>query len=196
MGWHDRTFMQKVLLIISICAVIAALACFAANLTTTIKASTETWFVPCSKCKGRGGDKECGNSCCQDGTPQCSTKQAAFFYILRIYSMLFAVMCVMGEVTALSWYFEYLKVFRFYWGRGLLHIFVGFMTINGNVAPDDKDAATFAEILGWIIISMGGVHIILSALCFKEYSKDQREETLHGTYSPPTTEQGANPSGI
>mmetsp|Transcript_7604 Transcript_7604/g.23721 ORF Transcript_7604/g.23721 Transcript_7604/m.23721 type:complete len:225 (-) Transcript_7604:26-700(-) len=170
-GWSQRTGMQKFALIVAIIAVIVMAVCLVANIVTTAQAAEETWFVRCDDCERNGGDEECGDKCCS----KCTRKDAWLFYTMRAYSMLFCILAIVAEVYTLKFFRRLFAIFKYAWGRGLLQIFVGFLTLTGNLAPDDPDAATIIAGVGWVGIVLGIVHLFLSCCCFKEY-KDVAEE--------------------
>ena len=178
MAWGDRSCIQQFVLIVSIIAVLCTLASLAANIATMVKASKEGWYSRCTKEKPRSADWKC----CQD----CNTKDAVFFYILRVYTSLFCIMAILAEIPGLDWYRDFFRVFSYFWGRGFLQVFVGFLTVTGNVAPDDPTAGDFAAIIGYILIAVGFLHFILACLCFKEYSGERRK-TADGYTATPAT---------
>jgi hypothetical protein len=179
--------MQKFALIVAIIAVIIMAVCLIANIVTTAQASEETWFVRCSDCERHGGEEECGESCCT----HCTRKDAFIFYTMRAYSMLFCIMAIVAEIYVLKFFRRLFVIFKYACGRGLLQIFVGFLTLTGNLAPDDPDAAEIIAGVGWLGIVCGIVHLFLSCCCFHEY-KDVQEEH---TQSKSDTAGGASAGG-
>lgn len=169
--WKNRTCMQRFALIVAIAAMIIVLLCLISNIVTTVRAADETWFTRCTKCKRFGGDKECGDKCCSN----CTWKDGFFFYTLRAFSMLFCLLAMAAEVPMLTFFRKLFHIFQFAWGRGLLQIFVGFLTLTGNLAPDNEDTANIVAGIGWIAIGLGIVHLFLSCLCFNEYSEMSEE---------------------
>jgi hypothetical protein len=169
--WDKRSTMQKWALVISIISIVVTIICIISASVCTQKAVDETWFVKCTDCKSRGGSKECKKTCCLN----CATKDAIIFYALRGFCMLFALLSIAAEFPAFSYFRSLFGIFKYYWGRGLLQMFVGFLTLTGNAAPDDPDAAVMVAALGWIAIGYGCVQIFFSCLCFKEYSEVSKD---------------------
>ena len=162
-GWSQRTCMQKFALVVAIVAFVVMLICLISNIVTLAQAVNQTWYTRCSDC----GEKECVK-CCQT----CTRKDALMFYFMRGFSMLFCALGMMAEVYVFKFFRKLFMIFKYAWGRGLLQIFVGFLTLTGNLfAPGDEDAAAIAAGFGWVAIACGVVHLFLSCLCFKEYSE-------------------------
>lgn len=167
LDWGNRSTSQKAAFIISVVVVLLAVVCLIANIVTCVKASNETWFTRCRDCKRGGGEKTCGKHCCAD----CTVYDAAIFYTLRIFSMLFCILAACAEAPALEMLRKLFTVFDFFWGRGVLQIFVGFLTLTGNLAPKNPDDAWIVSALGWLLIICGAVHLCLACCCFQEYSQ-------------------------
>lgn len=174
MGWDDRNCFQKFLLLLKIFALLCIVAAFVMNLTTAIKAAQEKWFEA----------PQCKN---------CGAKEAAFFYIMRIYSMVFCIIIGLAEYRGFEWFHDGIKVLRYYWGRGFLQVFVGFLTVTGDVAPDSSTTTLVASIIGYVLMGCGGLHFLLSLLCFKEYSTQGRDAQ---NYEPAPTDPRAGPNKL
>jgi hypothetical protein len=184
LDWENRSCLQKMALIISVITIIIILICLISNIVITERAASETWFVKCSDCKGRGGDTECGERCCT----KCSRTQEFLFYTLRAFSMLFCLLGIAAEFPQLKFFRKLMAVFNYFWGRGIVQILIGFLTLTGNLSPDDEDAANVVAALGWIAVGCGFAHFLFSCLCFKEYNQVADERRAANAVQPGANE--------
>eukprot|EP01062_Namystynia_karyoxenos_P080718 TRINITY_DN8733_c0_g1_i1.p1 TRINITY_DN8733_c0_g1~~TRINITY_DN8733_c0_g1_i1.p1 ORF type:complete len:228 (+),score=98.34 TRINITY_DN8733_c0_g1_i1:77-685(+) len=172
-------------------AAAALLLCLAAHCVTIYKSQKDTWFVKCADCKNNrvscpgdnegDADTDCVKCCCD-----CTLKQQAFFYILRAYSLCFIFLSMLAEAE-LSWFSQRtatgrpppLLALKYYWARGMLMIFIGFLTVESSVSPDDPTANGFADGAGWTLLGIGGLYVILSCIPGLTQRKDP-----HGGLQP------------
>ena len=176
--------MQKFLLIVSIIVVIVVTGVFCVNLATAIIAGTKHWFTRKDDC-AEIQDPADRAICNENGCTDCDIKDEAFFYIFRIYSMFFCVMAAVAEFPRFKFFQESFKIFRYFWGRGFLHIFLGFLTISGasqNNHANEKDTQLVAQIFGYIMMGLGVMHMVFSCLCFKVYGRDAEKESSEAAY--------------
>lgn len=190
MGWNDKTVIQKVADVVKYVALASILACTIFNCVAIYKATDETWFVRCEDCKGGGGDVKC-ERCCKD----CTWKDEAFFYIFRGYTLIFCIVAFAAEFKS-ELFEEYIKVCHFFVPRGFWQIFIGLSTVQANVLQVDDDGEKWADVIGWILVGIGILHMILGCLCFKEYSKDSRDTQMTGVGDVARANPSAGPSQI
>lgn len=182
---------QRTSKVVQILAIIGILVCFVFNVVAIYKAADETWFVYCQDCKRYGGHKECGDSCCTN----CTWKDGVFFYILRGYTLLFCLFALAAEFR-LELFDEYVKMCSFYTPRGFWQMFLGLMTVQANTVPRDRTAEMWADAFGYFLFVIGIIHLVLGCMCFKEYSKEERD-AQHEKYHPSQPSQvNAGPSQI
>eukprot|EP01065_Artemidia_motanka_P030043 TRINITY_DN3606_c0_g1_i1.p2 TRINITY_DN3606_c0_g1~~TRINITY_DN3606_c0_g1_i1.p2 ORF type:complete len:225 (+),score=50.52 TRINITY_DN3606_c0_g1_i1:55-675(+) len=184
---------HKLLVGFRVLAVLALLLCLVAHVVTLYKSKKDTWYVDCSECKNpppcpgdsaqSGGDRDCVKCCCG-----CTLKQEIFFYILRFYSLCFIVLALLAEAE-LDWFSQrraagqqppFFLVLKYYWARGMLMVFVGFLTLESSVAPDDPTANDFAYGAGWTLLAIGGVYVLLSLIPGLTRSRDERTAMHQG----------------
>jgi hypothetical protein len=184
--WERRSTLQKFALVMTIFTLCVIVVCLISNIVCTQKAADESWFVRCNDCKR---DSKSSSSKCTKCCSKCSRKDGIIFYAMRGFSMLFCLLAIVAEFPQLTYFRMLMAVFKYYWGRGLLQIFLGFLTLTGNLAPDDSDAASAVAALGWIAIGCGVLHLFLSCLCFKEYSEVSKDREM--AKASPTSPLGA-----
>jgi uncharacterized membrane protein YgcG len=166
--------MQSIALFFAIVAGILISACMVANIATAVIAATDKWFVRCENCHEYSNTTEqqkCTENCCTE----CDKKDQAFFYIFRIYSVLFCLLAIVAEFPFKAFRAAF-RVLSWYWGRGLLQIWIGFLTVTGNVSPKDADAAWWCSVAGYALMIMGGIHLVLTCICFKDKSSSRDDE--------------------
>eukprot|EP01062_Namystynia_karyoxenos_P070196 TRINITY_DN65587_c0_g1_i1.p1 TRINITY_DN65587_c0_g1~~TRINITY_DN65587_c0_g1_i1.p1 ORF type:complete len:342 (+),score=108.60 TRINITY_DN65587_c0_g1_i1:87-1112(+) len=175
---QGESCLPGVLIALKLLAVIGVIMCAAANIMAMDDAVQNTWFVPCEDCRQYGGDRDC-KKCCANN---CTIKKEAFFYILRLYSLAFCILSCfsmlpskMGCLT-FRWTWMYFRILKSFLGRGLLHIFIGFMTVESNPLSDDSSSEKYTEVVGYIVMALGGVHLVLACLCFADEPPDWDEQ--------------------
>eukprot|EP00756_Hemistasia_phaeocysticola_P057254 Hpha_TRINITY_DN3387_c0_g2::TRINITY_DN3387_c0_g2_i1::g.172230::m.172230 len=173
-------------------AVIALLLCLIAHGYTIYKSSTDDWFTDCSECKNKAGacpgsrGKPTGEETCVECCCDCSMRETATFYMRRSYSMCFAALALAAEaeLDCLSYRTDPAKpplflILKYYWARGVLMIFVGFLTVESGEAPGgsevDGKGITFVKGAGWTLLAVGIVNIILSLACGITVKDDEEQ---------------------
>ena len=166
-----RSGIQTCALVLAIITSLCILVCMGVNIATGVKAATDHWFVQCRNCDRYEGNDvaKCQANCCDS----CGKKEEAFFYIYRIYSVLFSMLAILAEFPKFKFFRKSFRIFKFYWGRGFLQVFIGFITVTGNVSPKNPDAALWAEIIGYCLMVLGLLHCFMSCLCFKDKSDQE-----------------------
>lgn len=183
--WHKRTCLQKLALIVSFFTCCVGLVCLIGNIFVAVRAKQETWFTNCNDCKYKGGS---GTEDCDKCCAYCTWKDPFFFYVMRTYSMLFCLLVILAEFPIIKPLRSMMKVLKYYWGRGILQLFVGFLTLIGGIAPDDPDAAAFIDAVGWIMIGLAALTFLMTLLCIKDYSDltpEEREAQGRANYGLP-----------
>ena len=172
LDWQNRTDLQKLSFIASVIVVLSAICCLASNIATAVEADKGNWFA-------HSGQKK------------------VVFFVGRSYAILFCAVVILAEFHNLDVLNTYFKAFRFFFVRGALQIFVGFMTLQGDSSPGDSSAGAATAAVGWVLIGVGILHLLLSFACFKEYNVALR----HGDTSEmapgavvPTTPAAASPA--
>jgi hypothetical protein len=170
-SWGKMSCMQKTARVFMVIAILAIIACLVFNCVSIYRAATETWFTRCSDCAN--GNAKCGKRCCQD----CTLKDEVFFYILRGYTLAFCLVAIVAEFKT-GPFEEYLLLCHFFFPRGFWQIFLGLMTVDGNVIPGDANAAQWADIIGYFLVGVGIVHLFFGCICFGEYSQEKRDKEM------------------
>jgi hypothetical protein len=174
LDWGNRSCLQRFALVFTGFTLAIILICLTANIVLTIEATRETWFVRCRSCTRNGGDTVCGEECCNG----CGWSIKFLFYLLRAITMLFCALAVVAEFPQLACFRRSLMVFKYYCGRGAMHVFVGVLTLTGNLAADNADAGWAFSAVGWLAVALGVMNMMLSCLCFQEYSEVQQQHKL------------------
>lgn len=92
-------------------------------------------------------------------------KGGTYFYILRVYTTFFCVLAVLAEFPSVEFFHDSFKIFRYAFGRGFLYVFVGFLTVTGNMSKGSETIGTFSAVVGYILCCIGLVNCVTGCLC-------------------------------
>jgi hypothetical protein len=170
MSWEDRTCFQKFLLLVAIVTVLLLLTVFAANIVAAVHRTT-------SDCDGLSGPQK--ETCQKYGCGDCNVWDATLYYIIRVYCLVFSILGVVAEFPKFKFFREAFKIFRYFWGRGFLHVFLGILTLQSH-NNNSQGENLWIDIISCVLIGCGFFHFILSCACFKQSNKGMEDDEVGG----------------
>ena len=177
-GWNEMSCLERCAKILMVLTFVLLVLALALNIYMIVVATKDTWFVRCHRCTTAAppGDKNCGAKCCND----CTKEDEVFFYVMRSYNMIFAIVGCVAEFR-LEIFFRYMKACGFYFSRGFFQIFIGFLTVSSGLSGDPMQEV-FAQIIGFGIVIVGSVNFCLGLCCYSEYDEQSREKEAEARY--------------
>lgn len=116
--------------------------------------------------------------------------EKAFLVLSNAGYIFFCILLIIAEFEPL-WFIKRAYIFHYWFGRGFCHIWMGVVTIStaktlaaavrhstDSLSPEFL--TTFAQVVGWILISVGALFCIMSVLCIRKITgeDDDLEEKL------------------